>query len=133
MNWQKLVGIDGSLLVDWLTDDVDNSSEGLWSDWDHDWVSGIFDILSSNESLSGVQCNGTHVVATEMLGDLKDESVFNTLDLEGVQDWWEVTLELHIDDGTDDLRDLANSGEVSLHYVVISQGLLSEFGQHIYQ
>jgi hypothetical protein len=40
-----------------------------------------------------------------MLGDLKNESVGNTLNFKGIKNWWKVTLELDIDNGTDDLRD----------------------------
>jgi hypothetical protein len=38
-----------------------------------------------------------------MLGDLEDESVLDTLDFEGVEDGGDLSLELHVDDGTDDL------------------------------
>jgi len=38
-----------------------------------------------------------------MLGDLEDESVLDALYFEGVEDGWDLTFELHVDDGTDDL------------------------------
>ena len=37
------------------------------------------------------------------LSELKDESAFNTLYFESIQNWWKVAFELHIDDGTNDL------------------------------
>jgi uncharacterized protein YbbK (DUF523 family) len=39
-----------------------------------------------------------------MLCDFKDKSVFNSLNLEGIEDWWYFSLELHINDCTDDLN-----------------------------
>jgi len=48
-----------------------------------------------------------------MLGDLENESVTNTLDFKGIENWWKVSLELDIDNGTDDLRDLTNSNDFS--------------------
>ena len=100
---QEFVRLDRALLVDWLADDVDDSAEGLWSDWHHNWISSVLDLLASNESFSRIQRNGTHVVSTEMLGDLKDESGLGALYLEGVENWRKVTLKLHIHDGTNDL------------------------------
>jgi hypothetical protein len=38
-----------------------------------------------------------------MLSDLEDESVLGSLDFESVQDGRECPVELHIDDGTNDL------------------------------
>ena len=129
MDWQELVGLDGASLIDWLADDVDDPAEGLWSDWHHNWVASVSNLLASDESLSGVQSDGTHVVSTKMLGDLEDESVLGTLDLESIEDWWEVAFELDIDDGTDDLGHLA-VGERPLHdighHVLISQVFLNE-------
>jgi hypothetical protein len=52
-----------------------------------------------------------------MLGDFKNESVTNTLNFKSIENWWKVSLELDINNGTDDLRDFTNtrdlSGEVS--------------------
>ena len=107
---KHLSGVDWALLIDWLTNNVHNSSKSLWSDWNHNWRSGISDGLSSNETFSGIQSDSSDVVTTQMLGDLKNESVFSALDLKGVHNLWKVTLELDIDDGTDDLRDLSNCG-----------------------
>ena len=47
-----------------------------------------------------------------MLGDLKYKSVFDSLDLEGVEDGWDVSLKLHVDDGTDDLHRMGCTCEI---------------------
>ncbi len=49
-----------------------------------------------------------------MLGDFQDQSVVNILDFECVQNWWNLSVELHIDHSTDDLRDLSLSESFSL-------------------
>jgi hypothetical protein len=43
-----------------------------------------------------------------MLGDFKDESVLSSLDLKCVENEREFSIEVHIDDGTDNLRDLSD-------------------------
>jgi len=42
-----------------------------------------------------------------MLGDFKDESVLGILNFESVENWWEFTSELDIDNGTNNLRDFS--------------------------
>ena len=109
MDWQVLSGGNWSLLVNWLTNDVHNSTEGSWADWHHDGVSSVGDLLSSNETLGGVQSNGPDVVATQMLGNFEYESVVDSLHLEGVQNWGKISLELHVHDGTNNLGDFTSS------------------------
>ena len=108
VDWEELGGFNWALLIDWLSNNIHNSTESLWSDWNHNWVSSISDILSSNETLSGIQSDGSDVVTTQVLGDLKNESVFDTLNLKSVKNWWKISLKLDIDDGTDDLRNFTN-------------------------
>ena len=45
-----------------------------------------------------------------MLSHFKNETVRGVLNLECVQDRREFTLKLHIDDGSNDLRNLSNRG-----------------------
>jgi hypothetical protein len=48
-----------------------------------------------------------------MLGDFENESVLNTLNFKGIENWWKVSLKLDINNGTDDLRDFTNSSDLS--------------------
>ena len=109
MDWQELLGVNWTTLVNWLSNDIDDSSEGGWADWDLNWSTSVLDWLSSDKTLSGIQSNGTHVVASQMLGNLEDESVLGTLDLKGIENWWELSRELDINDGTNNLRNLSSS------------------------
>lgn len=43
-----------------------------------------------------------------MLGDLEDQSVLSTLNLESVQNWGSIAIELNVNDWTDDGGDSAD-------------------------
>ena len=81
MDWQVCVGLDWTTLIDWLTNDIDDATESAWTDWHLNGVAGVLDGLATHETLSGVKSDGAHVVATQMLGDLEDETVLSSLDL----------------------------------------------------
>ena len=110
MDGEVLVGADWATLVDGLTDNVDDSAEGLRTDGHFDGIASVLDGLTTHETFSGVESDGTHVVATQMLGDLENESVLSALDFESIHDRGKFTFELHVDDGTDDLGNFTSSG-----------------------
>lgn len=109
MDWAVLVRVDGATFVNGLTNHVDDSAESLGADGHKNGSAGIGDGLATHEAFGGVQSDGSHVVATEMLGDLEHESVFSSVDLKGVENWGQLSLELHVDDGTNNLRNLSFS------------------------
>ena len=109
MDGEVLVRVDRAPLVDGLTNYVNDSAKGLRTDGNLDRHASVDDSLASDQTFGGVECDGTHVVTTEMLGNLQDKPVVDTLNLERVKNGRKVTLELHIDDGTNDLGDLASS------------------------
>jgi hypothetical protein len=109
VNRAVLVGVDGAALVDGLTNHVDDSAESLGADGHENGCAGIGHGLATHEAFGGVQSDGSHVVATEMLGDLEHESVFSSVDLKSVENWGQSTLELHVHDGTNNLRNLSFS------------------------
>lgn len=78
------IGIDGTTLINGLSDNVDNSSEGLGTNGYENGGTDITDSLTSNETFSGIKSDSTDVVSSEMLGDLKNKSVRAILNLEGV-------------------------------------------------
>lgn len=104
----ELLASNGASFVNRLTNDIDNSSEGLGSDGHHDWVAGVLDVLSSDETVSGVQGNSSDSGITEMLSNFEDESVLGSLDFKGIKNRRKAVFELDIDDGTDDLGDFAD-------------------------
>jgi hypothetical protein len=70
-----LVSFDGTTLVNWLTNDINDSSEGFGTDGNENWVTSIVNGLSTDETFSRVESDSSDVVTTQMLGDLEDESV----------------------------------------------------------
>jgi hypothetical protein len=105
--------LDRAAVVNGLTDDVDDTTEGLGADGDHDGVSGVDDLLATNETLGTVHGNAADSVLTQVLGDLEDEAAtlrgglaLTELDVESVEDRREVLrVELNVDDGTNDRLD----------------------------
>ena len=109
MDGQELLSSNGATLIDGLTNDIDDAAEGLRTDGNLNGIASVADGLATHKTLSGVERNGAHVVATQVLGDLEDEAVLGALNLERVENRRKLTLELHIDDGANDLRNLARS------------------------
>ena len=105
----ELISLDGTTLVNGLTNNINDSAEGFGADGDQNRRTSVLNWLSTDETFGGVKSNGPDVVATQVLGDLKHESVLHTLDFKSVENWGQRTLELHVDDGTNNLRDLSVS------------------------
>jgi hypothetical protein len=105
----ELVSEDRTAFVNGLANNVDNSTESLGADGHHNGGTGIGNGLATNETLSRVHSNGTHVVSTQVLGDLKDEDLFSIMDAQGIENGGEGALELDVDDGTNNLGNLSSS------------------------
>ena len=110
MDGKGLLVTDWAALVNGLTDDVDNTAEGLGTDRHLDGVTGVLDGLTTDETFGGVKSDGTHVVATQVLGDFENETVLGTLNLESIENGWKFTFELDVDDSTNDLGNFSGGG-----------------------
>ena len=91
--------------IDGLADDVDDAAERAGTDWHHDRVAGVGDFLTADQPLGGVHRDGTHRGFAEMLRHFEHQAIAAVLGLDRVQDGGQMPLELHVDDGADDLRD----------------------------
>jgi hypothetical protein len=125
VNEGRRIGVDGrhldtfdrASLVDGLTDDVHDSTEGLGTDGDGDGRTGVDDLLASDETIGTLHGDASDSVLTQVLGNFENESaalrglLFTfELDVEGVQDGGQVGgVELDVDDGTDDGLDLTDN------------------------
>ena len=78
------------------------------ADRHRDRRAGIGDFLAAHQALGGVHRDGAHRGFAEMLGDFEHQTVALILGLERVQDRRQMTLELHVDDGADDLGDVSD-------------------------
>ena len=109
MDGKVFGGINWTTFINGLTNHIDDSAEGAGADGNLNGVASVDDWLAADETLSGVESDGAHVVATQVLGDLEDEAVLGAFNFERVENRRKLTLELHIDDGANDLRNLARS------------------------
>jgi hypothetical protein len=85
---------DGSLLIDGLTNNVDDTSKGLRSYRNLNGSSGIGTLLTTNKTVGGLHSNGTDGVLSQVLSYLKNQTVSRGLDLKGIQNLWELFIEL---------------------------------------
>jgi len=104
-----LVSLDGTTLINGLSNNINDSSESLGADGNENGATSVVNGLATDETFSGVESDGSDVVATQVLGDFEDESVCNTINFKSVENWGKSSLELHVDDGTNNLRNLSLS------------------------
>ena len=97
--------LDRTHFVDRLADHVHDAAERAGSDRHPDRAAGVVDLLAADQPLGGIHGDGAHRGFAEMLGDFEHQAVAAVLGLDRVQNGRQVTLELHVDDGADDLRD----------------------------
>lgn len=109
MDGTEFVGGNWTALVDWFTNHINNSAKSLRTNRHQNGGASVEDGLTANQTFGGVEGDGSHVVATQMLSDLKNESVLDTLHFESVENWGQLTLKLHVDDGANNLRNLSMS------------------------
>ena len=112
VNGEELVALDGTTLVNGLTNDVHDTTERAFADRDLNGGTSVDDLLATDKTLGTVHGNGTDGVLAKVSRDLEDETAaMEVLDLERVENGREVLrLELNIDDGTNDSLDLADGG-----------------------
>lgn len=98
---------DGSSFVDRVANNIHNPSQSFRANGDADGCASVDDILASDQTLSGIHSDGSDPGISEMLGNFEHQPVFDSFDLEGVEDGRDVSLELDIYDCADDLGDLS--------------------------
>jgi hypothetical protein len=107
-------GEDGSLLVNWLTNDVDDTAESFGSHGHLNRSSSIFAILATDKSVGGFHGNGTDGVLSKMLCDLENETIAAyDFDLKSVENLRKFLIELNINDGSNYLSNLSDTGRGS--------------------
>ena len=104
-----LVGLDRSLLVHRLADDVDDAPQRGRAHRHRDRLAGVGHDGAAHQALGGVHGDGAHGVLAEMLGHFQHQPVALVVRLQRVQDRGQLVAELHIDDGPDHLGDFADS------------------------
>ncbi len=102
-------GFDRTQFVHWLADDIDDAAKARRADRHRDWASGIPDRLAADKAFGNVHRDAAHRMFPKMLCDFKDQAVAAIVGFESVEDFRQIAVEFHIDDGTDDLRDVASA------------------------
>ena len=100
-------GLDRTGFVDRLADDVHDAAERPVTHGHRDRLACVGHFLAAHQAFGRVHGDGAHGVLAQVLGDLEHQAVALVLGLERVQDLGQVTVELHVDDGADDLNDFA--------------------------
>ena len=85
MNGTEFVGVDGTALINRLTNDINDSAEGFRADGHKNGGTSVRDGLTTDETFGRVKSDGSDVVATEMLGDFEHESVFSSINFKSVE------------------------------------------------
>jgi peptide chain release factor 1 len=110
VNGEVLISLDRTTLVDGVASDVHDTAKSSGTDGDGDGSASVLSLGASDETLSTVHGNASDDVLTQMLGNLQDELLAIVLSLERVQNSRELGgVELDIDDGTDNLVNLADT------------------------
>jgi len=109
MDWCLDLAINGTLFIDRLADDIKDAAKGSRTDRNHNGGTSIDALLASHETLSGLHGNCAHGVLSQVLGDLENKArgAGSDFDLECIENRGKRTIELNVDDGTNDLGDTA--------------------------
>ena len=88
-------------------DDVHDTAERFIANRHHDRRTGINHFLTADQTFGRVHGDGTHCVLAKMLGNFQNKAVADVYGFKGVQNSRQVIIELHVDNGADNLADAA--------------------------
>ncbi len=102
-------GFEGTQFVRRLADDIDDAAKARLADRHRNRASGIPDRLAAGEARGNIHRDAAHRILAKMLCDFEDQAVAAIVGFERVEDFRQIAVEFHIDDGADDLRDAARA------------------------
>ncbi len=108
MDGARVARLDRTAFVHRLADDVDDATKRSNTDGNHDRLASIGNFLSAREAFGRVHRDRANRRLAEMLRDFQHEAITLIFRLERVQNFGQVAVELHVDDGAHDLRDAPN-------------------------
>ena len=91
--------------IDRLADHVHDAAKRARAYRHRDRNAGVGHFLTADQAFGGIHRNGAHGGFAEMLRDLEHQTVAAVLRLERVENGRQMSFELHVDHGADDLRD----------------------------
>jgi hypothetical protein len=107
VNGKTNIRVDGSSLIDGLTNDVHNATKGSRADGHSDGGTSILDLLATNQTISVVHSNCTDNVVAEVLCNFENQTNVVVVDLESVENERNLVGEFNVNDGTDNLHNAA--------------------------
>lgn len=102
-------------MVEYITNDINNTSQSLSAHWNTNGVASIENLLSTYQTLSTIHGNGAHSILSQMLSHFENQTGRTVVHLQGVQNRWQVLIELHVHNGTNYGNDFSirSSGSLS--------------------
>merc|ERR1719320_996230 len=101
MNSLPLVSRDRTSLINRITNNIDDSAQSFRPNRNHDRITSVVHNIASNQSLCTVHSNCPHSILTEVLGHLQDQLGLPVLHYQGIKDFRETILELHVNNSSD--------------------------------
>ena len=74
VNGRLFYALDGTTLVNGLSNDVHDAPKRGAADWNHDGCAGVDHLLATNETFGTIHSNGPNAVLTEMRSHLEDQA-----------------------------------------------------------
>jgi hypothetical protein len=99
--------LDRTGFIDRLADHVHDAAQGASTHRHHDRRAGVGHRLTANQTFGGVHGDGAYGAFAQVLRHFQNQAVAAIVGFQRVQDRRQVTIELHVNDGADDLGDLA--------------------------
>ena len=100
--------LDRTGFVDRFADHVDDAAEQPGADRHRDRRPGVGDFLAAHQPFAGVHGDGTHGVFAKLLRDFQHQALALIGGFQRVEDRRQVLVEMHVDDGADDLGDMSD-------------------------
>ncbi len=100
--------LDRTRLVNRIADHVDDPPEQSLPHGNGDRRPGVGNLLTAHQPLAGVHRDRAHGGLAEMLRHLEHQAITLVLGLQCVEDRRQMIVEVHVDDGADDLGDTSD-------------------------
>src|SRR5262249_39857119 len=97
MNGPAVLVRDGPRLVHRLTDDIHDAPQRAVAHRHRYGLAGVGDLLAAHQALGRVHGDGAHRGLTEVLGDLEHQPLIAVLGLQRIENGWQSTIELDVD------------------------------------
>ncbi len=105
MDGAQRFAFDRAGLVDRLADDVHDPPKRRFADRHGDGLTGVGDFLAADQAFRNIHRDAAHRAFAQMLGDFEHKTVTVVDRLKRVENLRQMSVELHVDDGTDHLGD----------------------------